>query len=94
MCVCKFYEADLAAQKEGEKLETAYFTSMSDTEREAMEAWAAMRSADDTDPFAKCGKYCKHLKSGKGYPGEYVHGCAAPGNEHIIHVDININEVI
>ena len=93
-CTCKYYEVDLAAQKEGEKMEAAYIASMSDAQRAEWEAWAAMAPDDEPDPFAKCRPYCKHLNSGKGFPGEYVYSCAAPGNEHIIHVDFNESEII
>ena len=91
---CKFYEVDTAAKAEGDALEAAYNAGMSDKEREAMEAWANQQTADQPDPFAKCGEYCKHSRSGKGYPGEYVYGCACPGNEHVIDVDFNESEII
>jgi hypothetical protein len=91
---CKFYEVDTAAQAEGEAMAAAYEAGMSDAEREAMDAWAAQAPSNEPDPFAKCGEYCKHLKSGKGHPGEYVYHCAAPGNEHIIDVDFREYEII
>ena len=93
-CICKYFEVDLAAQREAEETEAAYIESMSDAQREALEAWEAMNPNDEPDPFAKCGPFCKHSKSGKGYPGEYVYRCAAPGNEHIIRVDFNESEII
>ena len=93
MCECKFYEIDLTAQKEAEDMEADYIVSTSPEEREAMEAWAA-QAGENFDPFVKCGAYCKHMKEGKGHPGEYIYGCAAPGNEHIIHVDFNESEII
>ena len=93
-CTCKFYELDAAAQAEAEAMTAAYEASMSEAEREAMEAWAAQAPDDQPDPFAKCGPFCKHSKGGKGHPGEYVYHCAAPGNEHIIHVDFNESEII
>jgi len=94
MCKCKFYEVDLVAKKEGDAMEAAYFGSMNETEREAMDAWAAMEATDEPDPFAKCGEYCKHQKSDRGFPGERVYQCIAPGNEHIIHVDFIESEII
>ena len=94
MCKCKFYEIDLMARKEAEEMEAAYFAAMSKAEREAMDAWAAMKPDGEQDPLAECGEFCKHLKSGKGHPGEYVYFCAAPGNDHIIHVDFNESEII
>jgi hypothetical protein len=59
-----------------------------------MKAWAAQAPKGELDPFAQCGEWCKHLKSGRGYPGEYVYHCAAPGNEHVIHTDFNESEII
>ena len=94
MCECKFYEIDLLAKEEGEAMYAEYVGNISEAERESLEAWADMNVSDEPDPFAKCGEYCKHLKGGKGYPGEYVHHCAAPGNEHIIHVDFIESEII
>ena len=94
MTECKFYEVDLAAQAEGEAMAAAYEASMNPAEREAMDAWAAQAPKDETDPFAKCGAYCKHLNSGKGHPGEFVYHCTAPGNEHVIHVDFNESKII
>ena len=93
-CICKYYEADLAAQKEAEEMEAAYYGSMSDAEREAWAAWEAMCPGDEPDTFANCGPFCKHMVSGRGYPGEYVYNCSAPGNEHIIHVDFNESEIL
>ena len=93
-CNCKFYEVDTTAQAEGEAMAAAYEASMSDAEREAMDAWAAQAPDDEPDPFANCGPYCKHLKSGRGFPGEYLYNCTAPGNEHIIHCDFNESEII
>ena len=93
-CECKFYEIDLAAQEEAEKMEAAYLDSLSDAQREDLEAWAAQAPEDEPDPFAKCVPFCKHLNHGKGFPSEYVYHCAAPGNEHIIHVDFNESEII
>ena len=90
--MCKFYEIDLTAQAEGDAMEAAYLASISEAEKEAMEAWAA---TDPTpNPLAKCGDYCKHLQSGRGFPGEYGYICTAPDNEHIIHVDFNESEII
>ena len=94
MCECKFYEVDLVAKEEGDAMDAAYFGSMSQSEREALEAWADMEASDASDPFAKCGAYCKYKKSDRGYPGERVHHCAALGNEHIIHVDFIESEII
>ena len=94
MCECKYYELDAAAKKESEQLLVEYEAQMSDAERDELEAWAAKQSAGEPDPFAKCGEFCKHSKSGRGYPGEYVFHCAAPGNEHIIHIDFNESEII
>ena len=91
---CKFYEVDLAAKAEGDAMEAAYYADMSAEERKGLEAWANQAPPDQSDPFAKCGEYCKHLKSGRGFPGEYLYNCAAPGNEHIIHCDFNESEII
>ena len=94
MCECKFYEIDLVAKKEGDEMDVAYFGSMSEAERETLEAWADMESSDAPDPFAKCGEYCKYLKSGNGFLGEHVYHCVAPGNGYIIHVDFIESEII
>jgi len=95
MCKCKFYEVDLAAQKQSDEMEAAYRGSMSEDEWLAQEEWVGnMATSTDEDPLGKCGEYCKHLKSGKGYPGEYVYHCAVPGAEHILHVDFNESEIL
>jgi hypothetical protein len=96
-CNCKFYEVDVEAQKEGEQFESGFLASMTDAEREAMEAWDAELEdspLDDGSPLCKCGPFCKYLKHGKGFPGEYVYHCTAPDNEHIIQVDFNESELI
>ncbi len=91
-CTCKFYEVDLEAQAEGEALAAAYDDMLGEEGRAAEAAWLAMQDPEP-DPFAGCGPYCRHARSGKGMPGEYVYGCGAPGNEHIIHVDFNEAEI-
>ncbi len=94
-CACLFYDPDLAAQAEGERLAAEYETSLSPEQRAAEAAWLAANVQDaEPDPFAKCGPYCRHLKSGKGFPGEHVNYCAAPGNEHVIHYEFRESEII
>ncbi len=94
-CACLFYELDLEAQAEGEKLFGAYEDCLSPEQRAAEAAWlAAQPEPDGPDPFAKCGPYCRHLNSGRGFPGEYVYHCAAPGNEHVIHYEFRESEII
>ena len=95
MCKCKFYECDLAAKKEAEEMCAFYEQGISLSEREAMDAWAASQEQDAVpDPLAGCGEFCKHLKSDKGFPGEYVYYCTALGNEHVIHTDFREYEII
>lgn len=83
---CKFYELDLEAQKEAEEMVLPF------PELSADEGPEEERETDD--PFSSCGAFCKYLKSGKGYPGEYVYYCCAKGNEHVIDVDFNESEII
>ena len=39
---------------------------------------------EEENALAKCGAFCKYLSAGRGFPGEYVYHCSAPGNRHII----------
>ena len=89
-CACPYFELDLAALREAEAMDAACAVRMDAGERAAFNAWASTRPpVEELDPTAHCGPYCKHLEQGNGGPGEYVYRCAAPGNEHIIHVDLN-----
>ena len=92
-CTCKFYKIDLEAKVEAERMEALFPVTFSEEEpadySEYMET-----PHEENDPFASCGIFCRYLKSGKGYPGEYVYYCCAAGNEHIIHVDFNKSEII
>ncbi len=91
-CTCKFYEPDMEAKEEAEKMYAFYQTAFPEIEL-ADEPEQIEPPAED-DPLASCGAFCRYLKSGKGYPGEYVYYCCAAGNEHIIHVDFNESEII
>ena len=85
---CRYYELDLAALWEAEAMDAACAVRMDAGERAAFEAWDSTRPpVGELDPTARCGPFCKHLEQGAGGPGEYVYRCAAPGNEHVIHVD-------
>lgn len=86
---CKFYEPDIQAQKEAEEMESLIPEIFMGEEMDS----GGMDTPGD-DPFAACGAFCKHLKSGRGYPGEYVYYCCAEGNMHIIDVDFNGSEII
>lgn len=86
---CKFYEPDIQAQKEAEEMESLIPEIFMGEEMDS----GGMDTPRD-DPFAACGAFCKHLKSGRGYPGEYVYYCCAEGNMHIIDVDFNESEII
>jgi hypothetical protein len=92
-CACKFYEPDLKAQAEGEKLAADYEASLSPEQREAEAAWLALQEPEP-DPFADCGPYCRHLESGKGMLGEYMYYCGAPGNEHVLDYEFRESEII
>ncbi len=82
---CKFYEKDLAAVKDALEIEAALKANDAITE--------LAETNHEDNPLEQC-TFCKHLRSGKGYPGEYVYHCTAPGNEHIIHVDFIESEII
>lgn len=98
--MCKFYEVDEEAKAEGEAMDAAFIESLGGQEAyEAYEAEAeamaeAMGYSEENDPFAKCGPYCKYLKSGKGYPGEHVTYCSCPGHEQILDTQFNESEII
>ena len=89
---CKFYELDLEAQKEAEEMD-AWLPEWFKAEEAAYLDYMETQ-AEENDPLSNCGPFCKFLKSGKGYPGEYVYYCCAEGNEHIIDVDFNESEII
>ena len=89
-CTCPFYAIDLDAKAEAE----AWAASIPEADLRAMEAMMYETGEEDPSPVAQCGEFCKHLRSGKGHPGEYVDYCDAPGNEHIINVDFNESEII
>ena len=91
---CPFYVLDVAAKAEGEAMDAAYEATLTADQRAAYEEWAAQAPDDAVDPFAGCGPYCTHIRQGKGFPGEYVYSCDAPGNEHVIYVDFNESEII
>ena len=89
-CTCKYYEIDLDAKAADE----AWAAGISEAEIAMMETCFYETDEEDPNPVSKCGDWCKHLCSGKGHPGEYIDFCNAPGNEHIIHAETNISEVI
>ena len=89
-CKCRFYEVDLEAKAEAE----SWAAGIPEADIRAMEAMMYETGEEDPNPVSKCGEFCKYLRSGNGFPGEYVDCCNAPGNEHIIHVDFNIADII
>jgi len=89
-CTCKFYELDQDANAEAE----AWAAGISEAEIAMMEACFYETDEEDPTPVSECGEFCKYLRSGHGHPGEYIDFCNAPGNEHIIHTETNISEVI
>ena len=89
---CEFYEIDEKAKTENDDWWNSLPESMK-KELETYEGWYDEQNPEPS-PIDKCGILCKHLCSGKSYPGEYVDYCSAPGNEHIINVDVNLAEVI
>lgn len=90
---CRFYKKDLDAQREAEEMETAMRASIGEENWKAMSEWAEQELKGD-GPLAKCGLFCKYYRCGRGFPGEYVDYCSAPGNEHIINVDFRESEII
>ena len=86
-CACPYFALDTEAQREAEELDAARAAPRSAEERAATEAWARTRPVGELDPTAHCGPHCKHLKEHLGGPNKYVYRCAAPSNEHVIHVD-------
>lgn len=92
-CTCKFYKIDHEAKEEAERMEALFPTVF--PEEEPINCPEHMETPhEENDPFASCGIFCRYLRSGKGYPGEYVYYCCAAGNEHVIHVDFNESEII
>ena len=88
MCKCKFYKVDEIQKKQFEEWEEGMKSSMTP---EAWEAYLAEceehnkgTDEDRPDPTADCGEFCMYLQSGKGYLGEDLALCTAPGNEHIM----------
>lgn len=92
-CVCCFYEKDTKAEEEANEMEADMIAVMGEDNWKAMNEMAELLP-EENNPEAKCAAFCKHLRSGKGYPGEYVDYCSAPGNEHIINVDFRESEII
>ena len=91
---CPFYELDEAAKDDGDEMDAAYYAGRSAEDIAAeKEFWLDQQFDGGPDPFAKCGEYCAHMRGNPGFPGEFVYSCAAPGNEHIIHVDFNENAI-
>ena len=89
---CRFYEKDTKAEKEANEMEADMIAVMGEDSWNAMNEMAKLLP-EENNPEAKC-VFCKHLRSGKGYPGEYVYYCSAPGNEHIINIDFRESEII
>lgn len=85
MSKCKFYELDAVTEAEATAMAKAYADIFSDEEIPDIQC--------EPSPLDDCG-FCKHLRHGKGYPGEYVYNCSAVGNEHILHADFNESEII
>jgi len=82
---------DLEAKEEAE----AWAASIPEYDLRIMEAqMMGVEPGEDPDPTADCGMFCKYLRSGNGFPGEFVNSCSASGNEHIISVDFDISKVI
>ena len=87
-CNCPYYETDIQAQKEAAQMEPLFFSDSPDVDP----APASLPEEENT--LAKYGALWKYLSAGRGFPGEYVYHCSAPGNRHIIHVDFNEAEII
>ena len=85
MSKCKFWQEDTSAAKAAEELATAYSAIFPDESLPEIE--------QEPSPLHGCG-FCKFLRHGKGYPGEYLYSCDCPGNEKILHVDFSESEVI
>lgn len=73
-CICPYYELDEALKKEAE----AYIESMPDFNDFPQE------DGQLDGLIQNCGPYCKHMKWSRGFPGEHLTICAAPGNEKIL----------
>ena len=91
-CICRFYEKDTKAEKEANEMEADIIAVMGEDSWKTLNEMAKLLT-EENNPEAKC-VFCKHLRSGKGHPGEYVDYCSAPGNEHIINVDFRESEII
>ena len=91
-CTCRLYEKDTKAEEEANEMEADMIAVMGEDNWKAMNEMAELLP-EENNPEAKCA-FCKHLRSGKGYPGEYVDYCSAPGNEHTINVDFRESEII
>ena len=87
-CNCPYYQVDIQAQKEAEQMEPPFFSDPPDADPDPASL------PEEKNALAKCGAFCKYLNAGRGFPGEYVYYCSAPGNRHIIHVDFNETEII
>ena len=99
-CACKFYETDLAAQKEAGEWDAGFYAGMNDEQLAAFKRLEARIESEaasnpvDKRPLDKCGEFCKYLISMPGFPGETLYCCSAAGNKHIIDDDFNVNDVI
>jgi len=75
-CKCPHYEPDLDTLREAEACESAYRESIGEEQWEAEQAWAAQRN-DEPSPIDDCDPCCKHMRSGRGHPGEHMTWCIA-----------------
>lgn len=92
---CEFYEVDEVAKAEIDAEIEEYKKCVGEEAFLAEQAfWDAMNEENENDELSKCGECCKYLRSGKGFPGEYVCYCSCPGHEHILSVDFNESEII
>lgn len=93
--ICEFYEIDEDAKAQCEAEIQAYKKCIGEDAFQAeVDMYNALFPENPNDKLSQCGEYCKHLRSGKGYPGEYICYCSCPGHEHIIDADFNESEVI
>ena len=93
---CPYYAFDQKAKDEHDAWLAGVPKALLDEWDALALEWESGHQAETPDslPFEECMVFCKHLYSGKTYPGEHITGCAAPENRRIFETTFHPEEII
>lgn len=87
---CKFYELDVELKAEAD-------ADTAELKAKGYDVEAMMPEVPETEYpeilDTCCGKFCKYMKVGEGFPGETCYCCTHPECARIIHVEFDQSAV-